>query len=61
MWDPHLQGLVVGLCFSVDFVPNKEAVEWRFLRLWFTFPPGQLEEMGNFTRFSFKMWENIIK
>lgn len=27
VWDPHLQGLIVGLWFSVDFVPNKEKGE----------------------------------
>lgn len=28
-WDPDLQGVIVGLWFSVDFIPNKEPVEWR--------------------------------
>lgn len=30
VWDPDLQALIVGLWFSVDFVPNKEKVEQRF-------------------------------
>lgn len=30
VWDPDLQGLIVGLWFSVDFVPNKEKGEQRF-------------------------------
>lgn len=32
VWDPNLQGLIVGLWFSVDFVPNKEKRRMKALR-----------------------------
>lgn len=32
VWDPALQGLIVGLWFSVDFVPNKEKRRTEVLR-----------------------------
>lgn len=32
VWDPNLQGLIVGLWLSVDFVPNKEKRRMKALR-----------------------------